>query len=78
MFYKLLSLVRASQAGDIRRADIIKYIYASRIIRKLAIFDTTQEVAETNAFSSDEYKEMQNLLNIYLNINNTYDGFNYN
>jgi hypothetical protein len=78
MVQKYLVLIRAAKKGDIRRMDMMKYIIATRLLRKLQEYDVDQESANTNAFSKEEYREFQNLLNLYLNINNTYDGFNYN
>jgi len=77
MTKRLLSIITSVKIGDINNRDIYRYILISRLLQRLENYDTTAE-DDAQEFSFDSYLQIQNILNVYLNTNITYNEFIYN
>lgn len=74
MSFRFIDIKRALVKGDMTNIKLVRHIILNKLLKELSLYDNTSEVQR---ISINKYREIQTLLNNYLQINNTYNEFYY-
>lgn len=76
MSFKTIKISTLMESGQVNREDIVQHILLMKLLKDLSEFNDSENV-DNQRLEAYRYREIQDLLNNYLNTNITYGSFDY-